>query len=236
MKRFFTDKIKNMRDVGGYALGDNKCVKEGKIIRSNCATNLNDNDLNELTKMGFSTIIDLRCDNEIEKKNGVFLNNKNFQYHHIGLNGDGKLPDSKEEVVNSYIEILNGKEQIKEIFELLNTSNGGVIYYCSAGKDRTGVVTACILKLLGVEDKYIVSDYVASGEFLKDELIEFSKSVTDKDIFQIVNPVPNNMTGLLSYINQEYGSMEAYLKSCGISDETLDGIKKKYVNINCNKK
>ncbi len=230
MKRLFTDKVKNMRDIGGYSICDNKYIKEGKIIRSNCVTDLDEQELSQLTQMGFKTIIDLRCDNEISKKKGVFVNNNKFQFHHIGLNGNGKIPNSKDEVVDSYIEILEGKSQIKEIFEILNQNEGGVIYYCSAGKDRTGVVTACILKLLGVKDDDIVSDYVASGVFLKDELEEFSKSVKDRDIYQIINPVPNNMKGLLSYVNNKYGSMEAYLKSCDISEETLEGIKKKYIN------
>lgn len=233
MKRFFTDKIKNMRDIGGYNICEGKCIKEGKIIRSNCVTNLDEQELSQLIQMGFKTIIDLRCDNEISKKNGVFLNNDKFQFYHIGLNGDGKIPDSKDKVLDSYIDILEGKSQIKEIFEIINKTEGGVIYYCSAGKDRTGVVTACILKLLGAKDDDIVSDYVASGIFLKDELEEFSRSVKDKDIYQIINPVPNNMIGLLSYVNRAYGSMEGYLKSCGISEETLEGIKKKYANENC---
>ena len=171
MRRFFIDKTENMRDVGGYTVDNNNCVKEGKIIRSNCVTNLNDQEISQLLNMGFTTIIDLRCDQEIEKKHSVFNDNNKFQFYHIGLKGDGKIPNSKDEVLDSYIDILDGKKQIKEIFEILNESKGGVIYYCSAGKDRTGVVTACILKLLGAEDKDIVADYVASGVFLKDNVI-----------------------------------------------------------------
>lgn len=229
MRRFFIDKIENMRDIGGYAVGDSKIVKEGKIIRSNCVTNLTCKDTEQLIKMGFTTIIDLRSDEEIQKKKGVFFDNEKFQYNNIRMNGDGKIPYKKEEVLNSYIEMLKGKNQIKEIFEVLDKAERGVIYYCNAGKDRTGVVTACILKLLGVNNQDIIADYLATGVFLKDMLENYSKSVTDRDICSIINPNYDTISGLLKYIDNQYGSIEGYLKDCNISNETLNNIKNKYV-------
>ena len=228
MRRYFIDKIENMRDIGGYSIGHEKAVKEGKIIRSNCVTNLNNEELEQLIKMQFTTIIDLRNDEEIQRKKGVFYNNQKFQYHHIKIQGDGKIPDKKEDVLESYIEMLKGKKQIKEIFGILSKSEGGVIYYCNAGKDRTGVVTACILKLLGVNDQEIIIDYLASGVFLKEMLKKYSSSIKNKDIFPIINPNYNTMCNLLKYIDKEYGSIEQYLKSCDISDETLQKIQRKY--------
>lgn len=236
MRRYFINKIENMRDIGGYAVGQNKIVKEGKIIRSNCVTNLSNEDLEQLIKMKFTTIIDLRSDEEIQKKKGVFFNNQKFKYNHIKMNGDGKIPDRKEEVLNSYIEMLNGKKQIKEIFEILKETEGGVIYYCNAGKDRTGVVTACILKLLGVNNQDIIVDYLASGVFLKEMLEKYSESVEDRDIFPIINPNYVTIYNLLEYIDNQYGSIEEYLNDCNISNETLNEIKNKYTllkSINC---
>ena len=229
MRRYFIDKIENMRDIGGYSIGDDKVVKEGKIIRSNCVINLSDEDLEKLVKMKFTTIIDLRNDEEIQKKKGIFYNNRNFKYNHIKINGDGKIPDRKEDVLNSYIEMLNGKKQIKDIFEILNKTDGGVIYYCNAGKDRTGVVTVCILKLLGVNNQDIIVDYLASGVFLKGMLERYSASVQGRNIFSIINPNYDTIYNLLKYIDSQYGTIEQYLNSCNISNETLQGIKNKYV-------
>lgn len=229
MRRYFIDKIENMRDIGGYSIGHDKVVKEGKIIRSNCVTNLNYEDLEKLIKMKFTTVIDLRNDQEIQKKKGVFYHNQNFQYNHIKIKGDGKIPDKKEDVLNSYIEMLNGKKQIKDIFEILNKSEGGVIYYCNAGKDRTGLITVCILKLLGVNNQDIIVDYLASGVFLKEMLESYSASVKNRDIFPIINPNYDTICNLLKYIDSQYGSVEQYLISCNISNETLQEIKNKYV-------
>ncbi len=229
MRRYFIDKIENMRDIGGYSIDYDRVVKEGKIIRSNCVINLSNEDLEKLIKMKFTTIIDLRNDEEIQKEKGIFYNNQNFKYNHIKINGDGKIPDRKEDVLNSYIEMLNGKKQIKDIFEILNKADDGVIYYCNAGKDRTGVITVCILKLLGVDNQDIIVDYLASGVFLKEMLERYSESVQGRDIFSIINPNYDTIYNLLKYIDNQYGSIEQYLNSCNISNETLQEIKNKYI-------
>ena len=42
MKRLFTDKIENMRDIGGYSIDNNKVVKTGSLVRTNVVTSLNE--------------------------------------------------------------------------------------------------------------------------------------------------------------------------------------------------
>lgn len=229
MRRFFVDKVDNMRDIGGYETNNHGIVKEGCIIRSNCVTNLADNEIKKLIDMNFATIIDLRSDAEILNKNGVFFNNNSFNYNHIALKGNGRLPNSKEDVLNTYIEMLDGKEEMKKIFDILASTKTGVIYYCNAGKDRTGVVTACLLKLLGVNNQDIVSDYLASGIFLKKMIKEFASSFTEKDILPMITPHYETMEEMLRYIDEKYGSIEGYLDSCNLSFESIEKIRGKYV-------
>lgn len=177
--------------------------------------------------MGITTVIDLRSKEEIEKKHGVFYQNTDFEYYNITVKGDGKVPETKEKVVDSYIDMLQGKEQIRQIFEIIQKSKGGIIYYCNAGKDRTGVITTLILKLLNVNTQDIITDYLASGKFLKESLEEFVKKEKNKNILQIITPNKTNIQGVLKYIDQEYGSIENYLQSCKISKECLNQIKEK---------
>ncbi len=229
MKRLFIDSVENMRDIGGYPIDNTKIVKEGKLYRSNCITEIEDEKIKKLSRMGINKIIDLRSDEEIQKQKGVFAGNDLFVYKHIRINGDGKLPESKDKVLDSYIEMLQGKEQIKCIFDILaEDDTNGVLYYCNAGKDRTGVITACILKFLGVNYKDIIVDYLASGVFLKEMIEDYASKVKDKDIYSIINPNYNNMYNLLKYIEDNYGGIESYLKSCNISNENLEIIKSKY--------
>ena len=56
--------------------------------------------------------------------------------------------------------MLEGKDAIYKIFKIISNSESGVIYYCNAGKDRTGLITALILKLLDVSNDQIIQDYI----------------------------------------------------------------------------
>ena len=229
MRRFFIDKVENMRDIGGYSIGNNLVVKLGKIIRTNVITNLNEEELNEIKNMGFTDIIDLRSDDEVNRKNGVFFNNHNFNYNHIAINGDGKLPKDENDIVNTYMEMLEGKEQIRKIFEILSNSTGGVIYYCNVGKDRTGLITALILKLLGVDNKDIVADYIASGVFLEKKLKDYAIEINNPDILKVTVPKSETIFKVLENIDNEYGSIEGFLLNVGITKKQIEVIKEKYI-------
>lgn len=229
MRRFFLNKVANMRDIGGYSTDNNRIVKPKKIIRSNFINDLDKEDIEEIKRMGFTTIIDLRSNEELKKKKGIFSENDDFKFKQIAINGNGRLPKSEDEIIDTYMEMLEGKQQIKEIFEILSEVNDGVIYYCNAGKDRTGVVTALILKLLGVKDQDIVVDYIASGIFLEKELNDFAKEMNDNEILKIITPKTKTMSDLLNNIQKQYNSIEQYLKSCGLSDEKIKKIKEKYI-------
>lgn len=228
MRRIFANKVENLRDIGGYAINNTEIVKEGCLFRGNCITSLTSEELNYLIQWRITKVIDLRCEEEIQKKKSVFWQNDKFSYVNIAINGNGKLPENKEKVLDSYIEMLDGKEQIKKFFDTLAETEENILYYCNAGKDRTGVITACILQFLGVSNDDIIVDYLASGVYLKNMLQEFAKSMPEKDIYSIINPNYNTMHNLLHYIDCEYGSIEKYLISCNISNKNLKKIKNKY--------
>lgn len=229
MRRFFVDKIENMRDIGGYYISNNKTVKSGKIIRTNLITQLEEKDIKKIKDMGFSTVIDLRSDEEIKRKKGIFADDKDFTFKHICIKGNGRLPERENTIIDTYMEMLEGKDQIKEIFETLCESKGGIIYYCNAGKDRTGVVTALILKLLGVDEQDIILDYVASGIYLENMLNNYAKEMNNENILKIITPKKETMYKLLNNIKNQYGSVEGYLKDCNITNEQIKLIKQKYI-------
>ena len=85
----------------------------------------------------------------------------------------------------SYMDMLTLQEKMKKIFEILG-NNEKILYFCNAGKDRTGVVTALILKLLHVSEDDIIEDYVATGEFMKTTLIKYANS--NNRILNIITP------------------------------------------------
>ena len=67
-----------------------------------------------------------------------------------------------------YTYLLDNKIKIKEIFDVIASSKGGVLFHCTAGKDRTGVVSALILGLCNVDRKDIIANYEVTYTYISD--------------------------------------------------------------------
>lgn len=224
--RYFKDSIENMRDIGGYECNSGKRIKLGRLIRSNLPQYLPDNDICIISKMGIKNIIDLRSLEEIKTKKSVFEDNKEFKVYHIGIDIGKDVPEAEELVSKSYIEMLTLQKKMKIIFEILG-NNDSVLYFCNAGKDRSGVVTALILKLLGVSEKNIVDDYMATKKFMKEPLKKYAAYNTK--ILNIITPQRFYMENFLKEFEHKYGNIEQYLSLIGIRENVIKNIKEKFI-------
>jgi protein tyrosine/serine phosphatase len=102
------------------------------------------------------------------------------------VTGGGDTPDSPEAVIKTYLGMLD--EQMDKIVNTIMKAESNVMYFCGAGKDRTGVVSAIILKKLGFSDQTVIDDYMKS----KDNLIGFLESyVKDHPEIDINIIIPN---------------------------------------------
>lgn len=226
MIRYLQNSIENMRDIGGYKNNEGGVVKSGKLIRSNLPINLSNKDISIINKMRINTIIDLRSYEEIKTRKSIFEGNKNFNIYHIGMNIGKNIPEEEEFVSKSYIEMLTLQKEIKKIFEILSKSDR-IIYFCNAGKDRTGVITALILKLLGVSEKDIIDDYMYTKIFMKEILKEYANNNTK--ILNIITPKRIYMEKFLEEFENLYGSIEKYLSLIGIEENIIKNIKQKFI-------
>jgi protein-tyrosine phosphatase len=100
------------------------------------------------------------------------------------------------------------------------------VYHCAAGKDRTGVISAVLLGLLGVRDEVIVADYAATQENLDSIIDRLMDTEGYQEIFDALPPdtlhaEPETMLSLLAKVRENYGSMSDYARAIGVSDETL---------------
>lgn len=228
MRRYCINSIENMRDIGGY-LVENKKLSYGKIIRSNLPNRMTKSELDNLEKMKIETVIDLRSEEEIQKEKSVFENNKCFKLLHYKMEEGRDVPNSCEDVPISYMKMLESKEVIYKIFKVLAEEEKGVLYFCNAGKDRTGVVTALILMTLGVDKKDIITDYTLSNIYLKDKLEEFEKNSPNRKIKEIITPKIDYMQQFLNYFEEKYKTIDSYLYEIGITEKEINQIKNKYL-------
>ena len=105
-------------------------------------------------------------------------------------------------------------------------SESGVMFNCSAGKDRTGVVSAIILMLCGVSEDDIVSDYMLSKEYNKERFKMAAIHHPDLDI-NIIIPRESYIKDFMRLFKEKYGSVEGYFDSIGVSKENVERIRNK---------
>lgn len=228
MERYLLDSMGNMRDIGGYVIG-NKKVKCGKLIRSNLPDKMTKEDISFLIKTGIKIVIDLRTKEEVEKAGSVFEKNPVFKLLHYKINGGGKIPTKSEDIPLSYMQMLEGKESIYKIFQEIIKENHGIIYFCNAGKDRTGVVTALILMTLGAKKEDIIFDYTLSQEYLEKNLDSFVDISVAEQVKEIITPKAEYMVQFLEKFHEKYGEINQYLHEIGITDKEINQIKEKYI-------
>ena len=122
----------------------------------------------ELRQNGVATVVDLREESEYTQRPCRLESEEGFTYYHLPVTGGSGVPESSEAVVSSYLGMIDG--QMDRIIRTIEEAPGRVLFFCTAGKDRTGVVSAILLKRLGADDRTIIADYMASKENLIDFL------------------------------------------------------------------
>jgi len=216
----------NTRDLGGYRIdGTENYTRYGKFIRSDVANYPSEKDIEFLKNNGITTIIDTRSLDEKEKKPHGLAGVDGFEYYDIPIPEGSGIPESVEAVPESYYKIAHS-ENISKVFETIADAEGGVMFNCSAGKDRTGVNSALILWLCGVRKSDIIYDYMRTKENNKERFELIHKNFPDLDM-NIVIPNENNMISFMEMIEESHGTIEGYFSAIGIGSDEQEKIKEK---------
>ena len=167
-----------------------------KYIRSDVPTRVSEGEREALLSAGITTVIDLRTEGEREKKPCPLATDGAFMYHAISIRNGDKIPGSVGEVSQSYIGMVD--DNFRRVMDILLNCEGGALYFCSAGKDRTGVVSAALLYRLGYPIEYIVSDYLESAVALRPFVAAFLKERPDVDI-EVITPRASYITEFIDW-------------------------------------
>ena len=168
-----------------------------RFIRSDCPDKLTDEEVQWLLQHNITTIVDLREKKEYELKPCRLETEAGFAFYHMPVTGGGDVPRSPEEVAAVYLGMLDS--QMDEIIRTIMGAKSNVLFFCGAGKDRTGVVSALILKKLGFDDQTIIDDYMKTKENLLDLLTDYVKEHPQVDINTIL-PRENNIRKVLDML------------------------------------
>ena len=156
----------NFRDLGGYPGAGGKTVRWGQIFRSGALPLLTTEDYTLLGGLNIGTIVDLRSLEErevaatqLDDRTGALFVSNDYSLKPLMA----KMSVTKGEYVYSGMEKLLAP-QYRSLFKRLLADDGAVMYHCSAGQDRTGIASALILSVLGVDRETILADYHLSTQ------------------------------------------------------------------------
>jgi protein tyrosine/serine phosphatase len=221
----------NFRDVGGYPGLDGRPVRWRRLFRADALHRLDGPDWDTYAALGVRTVIDLRRVTEVEKHGRVRhydgLDYRNLVLKHVeweevahpdGIDHERWLADRYLNFTDDGHEALHGALSV-----IADPDAAPVVVHCMAGKDRTGVTLALTLSLLGVSDKDIAEDYALTTTSMQG-LVEYLKvhnpEVVEGNEHMFDSP-PGAMLLFLADLRERHGSVEAYVRSIGLTDEQV---------------
>ena len=213
----------NTRDLGVYhSVLNGKQLRPWRILRSDVQNYPSENDIRLLTERKICTIIDLRGEKEVQRKPSGFAGREGFTYHNIPVEEGSGIPESIDAVSDSYIKIAES-ERMAEVFCAIAMAPDGVMINCTAGKDRTGVVSAILLGVCGVPDVEIIADYMYTKAYGTERFALIHKNFPEIDM-HIVIPRERYITEFLARLRGKYGEFSGYLAAIGVTSEEKNAI------------
>lgn len=168
-----------------------------RILRSDAPLAPTEADIAFLLDRGVTTLIDLRSDEEVARRPCPLAQDGRFTYRHMPVTGGSALPASPAEVPLSYLRMVDA--QMARILQAVREAEG-VMYFCTAGKDRTGVVSALLQREHGLSTADIAADYALSAENLRERLAAF-RALHPEVNPAIYTPAADYMLQFLALLN-----------------------------------
>ncbi len=233
-------RIHNFRDFGGYQTQNGKYLKKGLLYRSGDLSRATNEDLDALSALGIRTIWDLRSVHERQMEPDripdvepvTFFNismRPIVDYHSRSLKrlfslmfGEERRTDYIAESYKAYCDYATGYlPQLKALFKRIsNPENLPVLIHCSAGKDRTGVVSSLIQQMLGVPPEIAMDDYLKTndnmGPYNANVMKRLSKlayfGVPWKMFVPLFDARRDYLNAALMQIKEEFGALDEWAR------------------------
>ncbi|WP_351236566.1 tyrosine-protein phosphatase [Streptomyces sp. NPDC002133] len=231
------DRLHNFRDLGGYRTEDGRhLVRWGRLYRSDSLGKLGpaqaESDRARFEALGIRTVIDLRYAWEIEGKGrvpalpGLTYHNLSIEHRPYDQAALGSEVDPGPYLAERYMEVAeDGVKEIRQALDVIAADGGGpggpVVFHCASGKDRTGLIAALVLSLVGVCEDDIVADF-ALTELATDRLCADWRAANPgrEPAWPGYGRAPGAVMRLfLAALAEKYGSVRAYAAGqLGIDD------------------
>jgi protein-tyrosine phosphatase len=219
----------NARDLGGLPAGGER-IRRGALIRSDAPVELAEAGRRALRELGVRTAVDLR--EPVERENApADVDELDIALVFrpvlggLGLHADLKLGQLYTSLLDT-----RGEAIAQVIASIADAMPEPVIVFCSAGKDRTGVVTALLLALLGVGEDDIVADYHRTEANMRGAFRErvhraaLASGLTEQQLAVNLGAPTELIRSVLARLALE-GGAEAYLRRHGLSADAVETLR-----------
>lgn len=233
----------NFRDIGGYVTKDGRTVRWGKVYRSGAMPLLSEADYKLVDQLGIGSIVDLRsieerevAPNMVDDRTGALFIANDYSLKPMMANlGKG----NGENVYQGMDKML--VPQLRAIYRRIEANEGAVVYHCSAGQDRTGIATALLYDMLGVDRETILKDYhmstalrrpqwempkVNPADYPNNPILKYYYSADEKQR-TVAQPLytpsgASHLAQFFTYVDGQYGGSEGYMKKAlGLTDADI---------------
>lgn len=228
----------NVRDLGGHPTADGRRTRFGAVVRADNLSRLTPDGLAALRGYGVRTVIDLRSPFELEIDPSPFRQPQpppGVAYCNLPVvEQDTAIAEAVAAAPTSeamYRAVVDGcvRELGAIMRAIAEAPDGPLLVHCHAGKDRTGLVAALLLHLVGVTPERIAEDYAASNDRLQPHYEEVLEGILDAEeraaTAREFAADPALMLELLAYIERRYGGVEGYLGCAGLSAIQVEALR-----------
>ena len=234
-RRIVLEGAVNFRDQGGYPTENGRFVKWRRLFRSDSLHDLTESDVQTITgTLGLTTIVDLRSINSVLEDGRGLLALSGIAYHNypflerrgIEPPTSGSDPGERLTAIYQWI-LLNAGTLMAQAFNALAQDvNQPALFHCNAGKDRTGVLGATVLSVLGVSREDVVADFLMTNEVIDGILARIKKMPGFQDSTRDGIMAPQSaIEKFLDVMQREFGGSESYLLRHGVQQETINVFK-----------
>lgn len=227
----------NVRDLGGHTT-DSAMTRWGSLFRADNLHRLTAADQERLLAAGVRVVIDLRHHDEVQNAPNVLAAHPGVDYRHIPLfqNPPSASGASLPDLPTIYRYMVNECQPGfgAALAAIAEADGGGVLFHCTAGKDRTGILAALLLRLAGVAPEAVAAEYALTTEAMArlrpailEQVRQRGGSVEATE--RMLSSEAPDMLGLLAYVDERYGDVEGYLKAIGLSEAQIERLRARLV-------
>jgi protein tyrosine/serine phosphatase len=234
----------NVRDLGGLPTEDGRRTRLGGVVRADNIRKLSDDGWRALAEHGVQRIVDLRFAEELAEDQPRDVD---IDVVHVSVLGESFDPDYVKELdahlaandvadhyAWSYVEFLERhRDRFGRAFAAVADAQGTVVVHCMGGKDRTGIVSALLLRLAGVSHDVIGKDYAVTAANLEPSTSQWIPKIADEAERAKWEKLKDTPAGAMIRVVQEiehrYGDVASYLRAAGLSDEQVGRLRERLV-------